>query len=58
MKEKIVPYIRGAGVFIGTFGKWVGIAAVVGLIGGLIGSAFHLSVDFATGRRNQNTWLL
>ena len=40
MKEKIVPYIRGAGVFIGAFGKWVGIAAVVGLIGGLIGSAF------------------
>ena len=58
LKEKIIPYIRSAGVFIGAFGKWVGIAAVVGLIGGLIGSAFHLSVDYATGLRNQNTWLL
>ena len=58
VKEKIIPYIRSAAVFIGAFGKWVGIAAIVGLIGGLIGSAFHLSVEYATALRIQKPWLL
>ena len=58
MKEKIIPYLRGAGAFIGAFGKWIGIAAAVGLIGGLIGAAFHLSVEEATLLRSENPWLL
>ena len=44
MKEKIIPYIRSAGVFIGAFGKWVGIAAVVGLIGGAANPVYYRKV--------------
>lgn len=38
--------------------KWIIISAVVGLFGGVIGSVFHLSIDFATELRLHNWWLL
>ncbi|MBR2404617.1 MAG: chloride channel protein [Clostridia bacterium] len=41
-----------------TFIKWMLIASVVGIIGGGVGSAFHLSVDFVTELRAEHGWLL
>lgn len=38
--------------------KWIVISAIVGLIGGVTGSLFHLSIDFATGLRQKNNWLI
>ena len=39
-------------------GKWIVIATVVGIIGGLVGSAFHFSVDYVTEVREHNSWLV
>ena len=38
--------------------KWAVLSAVVGIICGLIGSAFHIGVEYATGLRMSNPWLL
>ena len=45
-------------VYIFTFVKWLVIASVVGIGGGLLGSAFHLSVDYVTELRHEHGWLL
>ena len=44
--------------YILTFVKWLVIASVVGIGGGLLGSAFHLSVDYVTELRAEHGWLL
>lgn len=38
--------------------KWVIIAMVVGIIGGLIGSVFHLSIDYVTALRTHHSFLV
>ena len=43
---------------VAVFLKWVLIAGVVGAVGGLVGSTFHLSVEVATRLREQQPWLL
>lgn len=51
--------------FIGEFkiycislGKWVFISLVIGILGGLTGSLFHMGVSSATAFRNQYPWML
>ncbi len=44
--------------YIKTFSKWLIISSIIGLIGGLVGSLFHISVDFATEARVHNAWFL
>ena len=44
--------------FIRTFIKWLFIAGITGAVGGLVGSAFHLSVTCAAGLREAHPWLL
>lgn len=41
-----------------TFIKWAVIAVVTGVVGGLIGSVFHLSVNYVTQLRGEYGWLL
>ena len=43
---------------VAVFLKWVLIAGVVGAVGGLVGSTFHLSVEAATHFRERQPWLL
>ena len=45
MSEKITAKLRAAVRFLRVFAKWLVIASVTGAAGGLIGAAFHLSVD-------------
>ena len=40
------------------FAKWVFIACAVGVIGGIVGSLFHMAVNFATGFRDGHSWTL
>lgn len=40
------------------FAKWVFIACAVGVIGGIIGSLFHMAVNFATDFREGHSWTL
>ncbi len=41
-----------------TFLKWIILAVVVGLAGGILGSIFHESIDIATNLREKNGWLI
>lgn len=45
-------------LFIKTFIKWVVIAAVTGAVGGIVGTAFHMSVNYAAALRASLPWLL
>lgn len=38
--------------------KWIAVALAVGILGGVIGSAFHICVDEVTHLRGQNGWML
>lgn len=47
--------------YISDFLKWIFLACITGAVGGLIGSAFHLSIEYATELRSahpQILWLL
>ena len=49
--KEVLQYLR-------SFLMWLLIAAVTGTAGGLVGSAFHLSVSWAAGFRAAHPWLL
>lgn len=38
--------------------KWIAVAVAVGAVGGAVGSAFHMGVDYATHLREENWWIL
>lgn len=44
--------------YVLTFVKWLVIAACVGIIGGAVGSVFHMSVDYVTELRAEHDWLI
>ena len=58
MKEIILKKIRSSVNYVKTFIKWGLIAIVVGVVGGLVGTAFHKSVDYVTEVRTENSWLI
>lgn len=43
---------------IKTIFKWLLISVIIGIIGGLVGTAFHVSVDWVTEFREENGWLV
>ncbi len=38
--------------------KWLIISVFIGLVGGIVGTAFHISVDIVTELRQENSWLV
>ncbi len=58
MNEYVKPNLKTLGMFLKVFCKWILVALVVGLIGGLVGSAFHLSVEYVTNLRISHPELL
>ncbi len=54
VKEESKEVLR----FLTGFLKWVLVALITGAVGGLVGSAFHLSVSHATAFRAAYPWLL
>ncbi len=44
--------------YITAFLKWLVIAVVIGLAGGVVGSIFHISVDYVTELRTEHTFLI
>ncbi len=57
MKELIEHKLKSAFVYVKTFLKWTLIAAVLGLIGGAIGSLFSICIKYAN-EYNENLWYL
>ena len=58
MSEELSGRLRAAAGFLRTFIKWLVIAAVTGAVGGLIGTAFYLSVGGANALRESFPLLL
>lgn len=56
--ETLKQNSKRMGEYILTFIKWLLISSVVGIVGGGVGSAFHLSVDYVTELRHEHGWLL
>lgn len=56
--EKLKKICAHVGLYLKVFGKWLGLAIVIGVFCGLMGSAFHLGVGFVTGLRLAHPWLL
>ncbi len=44
--------------YIKTFLKWIFISLIIGAIGGVLGSVFHLSIDYVTNLRANHSFLL
>ena len=49
--KQLVLYARA-------LGKWLLVSSLVGLLCGLLGSAFHIGVELATGYREAHAWVL
>lgn len=58
MEDIIEQKISSIERYTVTFIKWILIAAITGAIGGVIGSIFHLTVEFATEYRINNSYTL
>jgi len=50
--------IKSAANYIKTFLRWVFLAGVTGLIGGIVGTSFHVSVEKVTEFRLANNWII
>lgn len=44
--------------YLKNFFKWIFLASVTGAVGGLVGSAFHISIEYVTGVRSDHPWVL
>lgn len=54
----ILNNIKASFAYVKTLVKWIIISSVVGLVGGVIGSIFHISIDYVTELRADNKWLI
>lgn len=54
----IIQRIKSSFNYLKSFVKWLVIAGITGIIGGIIGSLFHMSIDFVTYVRAQNEWIV
>ncbi len=54
VKESLRSLIR----YILSFAKWTAVSIAVGSIGGVIGSIFHMAIDFGTELRGHHEWIL
>lgn len=58
MKDLIIKKLKSSANYVKIFVKWCLISIVVGAVGGLVGTAFHKSVDYVTEVRTENAWLV
>ena len=56
--EMVRKMIKSTLIYIKTLVKWSIVAIVVGIVCGLVGSAFHLSVDYVTHLREEYRWII
>ena len=56
--KKIIGYGTHLMLYARAMAKWVLLSVIVGLLCGLLGSAFHYGVSFATRFRETNDWII
>ena len=57
-RDRLHYYISHYSIYGRAIGKWVIVSAVVGVLSGLLGSAFHIGVEYATQFRLGHPWIL
>ena len=50
--------LRHVGQYVLVLVKWLAVGALVGAVGGVVGSFFHIGVDYATQFRQEHSWIL
>ena len=58
MIESLRGYLRHLLLYVKALGKWLLVSSIVGLLCGLLGSAFHIGVELATGFREGHRWVI
>ena len=58
LREKVQYRIRRMGLYLATLLKWVAVGVLIGAVGGVIGSLFHMGVDHAAELRAEHPWVL
>ena len=53
--KKIAAHI---GAYPAALAKWLAVGTLIGGIGGVIGSLFHIGVNYATQMRAAHPWIL
>lgn len=56
--EKFWNWLRHWNLYMKALAKWLVLAAVTGVLSGVVGSVFHIGVHHATELRMENPWLL
>ena len=51
-------FMAHIGTYPAALGKWLAVGGFIGGIGGVIGSLFHIGVNYATQTRGQHPWIL
>ena len=64
-ERKVVSQVRRLrdefahmGLYVKTLFKWVLLGGIIGVAGGVIGSLFHIGVNYATAIRGAHPWIL
>lgn len=58
VKKKLRFQLNYSGLYVFWFIRWLVFGAVTGVICGLVGAAFRLSIDWVTVTRQANDWLI
>ena len=45
-------------IYVKALAKWLLVSSIVGVLCGLLGTAFHVGVELATGYREAHAWVL
>ena len=56
--EALRKRLRHIGQYVFVLVKWLAVGALVGAVGGVVGSFFHIGVDYATRFRQGHSWVL
>ncbi|MBO4854684.1 MAG: chloride channel protein [Oscillospiraceae bacterium] len=56
--KKLQENWKAALPFLAALCRWIAVGALIGGVGGLVGSLFHLGVSCATGIRQAHPWIL
>ncbi|MBE6918677.1 MAG: chloride channel protein [Ruminococcaceae bacterium] len=57
-KERIVYRLRRMWLYAATLVKWIAVGVLIGAVGGVVGTLFHMGVDQATELRWEHPWIL
>ena len=58
MLESAGRYLRHLGLYVSALAKWLLVSTLVGVPCGLLGSAFHLGVEYAARFRAAQPWVI